>query len=239
MTDSSVVLYVLPAGAGLPSLSPFCAKSAIYLKLAGIDHQVKIGNPQQAPKGKLPYLKHERGLLGDSGYIEEWCKERFGDKLDAHLTPQQRGQGHLVRRTCEEHFYWSAHYSRWIDPAGWEPFAPHLRSILPAPARPFLPALLRRGIRKSLHAQGLGRHDPASIYAAGCADIDAFASAVEATPGPFLFAGDSPTSFDIILYSFLGLVVGFPNVNKLNERIRSHDSLNTLLDEVRARYEAA
>lgn len=43
---------------GLPNASPFCMKIETYLRMTKLPYETKfIDNPQQAPKGKLPYIQ--------------------------------------------------------------------------------------------------------------------------------------------------------------------------------------
>jgi glutathione S-transferase len=67
--------------------------------------------------------------------------------------------------------------------------------------------MIRRKALRSLHAQGLGRHQPAEILEMGKADV----SAVSTLLGdkPFLF-GEHPTSFDATVYAFIVSILVFP-----------------------------
>lgn len=229
-----LTLYTFPGGYDLPSVSPFCTKTMVLLKLSGLEHEHKPGNPRSAPNGKLPCLRHEGGMVPDSGLIETWLKENRGVDLDAHLDASQRAVGHLVRRTLEENFYWVVLYHRWVDEAGWVHQQPIIKSMLPAMVRPFLPGVIRKGVRKSLTAHGIGRHDPAGIYAAGVADLTAIEGLVE---GPFLF-GEQLSSFDITVYSFVGAALENPAESPLKAGVEACPKLVALVEAVDARYRA-
>lgn len=228
-----LTLFVYPGGYGLPSVSPFCTKTMVYMRLAKVEHQVKPGNPRATPNGKLPCLRHEGGMVPDSGLIKAWLREHRGVDMDADLSEAQHAQGHLIRRTLEEHLYWVLVYSRWVDEAGWKHQLPVVRPMLPAPVRAFLPGILRSGVKKSLHAHGLGRHPAEKIYAAGVADIEALERCVQ---GPFLF-GDTLSSYDIELYAFAGAFMANPATNPVTERLKGCDKLLRLFEGVAARYE--
>ena len=76
---SSLVVHQLPSAWGLPSISPFCLKLDIYLRLTGISHTtVTDGTPFGAPKGKLPYIEHDGKKIGDSGFIIDTSNARSG-----------------------------------------------------------------------------------------------------------------------------------------------------------------
>jgi len=230
-----LTLYVFPGGYDLPSVSPFCTKTMVYMRLAGIEHTVKAGNPRSTPNGKLPCLRHAHGMVPDSGLIQSWLEDNNGVTMDAHLTAAQHAQGHIVRRILEEHLYWVLLYSRWVDDAGWQHQRPVIRPMLPAPLRAFLPGILRSGVRKSLTAHGLGRHPPKKIYAAGVADIDALEGLVQ---GPFLF-GDTLTSYDIMVSAFAGSFVVNPGANPVTDRVKASPKLMALNSEILRRYAEA
>ncbi len=218
-----ITLYQFPPAFDRPySLSPFCAKLEAYLRLANVEHTVAEANPQRAPKGKAPYIRHDGGVLGDSSLIIEWCKTRFGDPLDGALDDEQRATGHLIQRTVEEHLYFALVYSRWLDDPGWVHQKPAIASMVPAAVRWFLPGLLRRQVAKTLRAQGVARHQLDEIYAAGAADLEALARVLG--DAPFLL-GEAPTSYDCAAW---GQVVGILTTrsdNALTRAVRSQPNL--------------
>lgn len=233
-----ITLYIFPGLWGLPSLSPFCIKSMMYMRLAGVDHTVKRGDPRKAPVGKLPYIKHPGGLLADSGNIEQWLKDNVGDPLDGALTPEQRALGHMIRRTCEESFYWTLVYSRWQDEGGWRKFEPDLKAMLPIPG--FLKGIILPKLRKKamqgLWGHGYGRHDRATVYALGVADIDAFAATLGEKP---YLLGESLTSYDVMVVSFLWCVVEGPIESPLRARLTEDPRMMAYIDRVKGLYLAA
>src|SRR5262249_8950720 len=64
---------------------------------------------------------------------------------------------------------------------------------VPAPLRPVIIAMVRRGVRKALHGHGMGRHSRAEIGALAARSIDAFADFLGAKP---FFFGREPTGLD-------------------------------------------
>jgi hypothetical protein len=49
-----IKLYQIERTWGIPNLSPFCCKIETYLRMAGIEYDIKSALPFSAPKGKLP-----------------------------------------------------------------------------------------------------------------------------------------------------------------------------------------
>ena len=91
MTD--LVLHQFPGAYGMESLSPFCTKLASYLQLAGVPHERRLGDPREAPRGKLPYVRWDGALLGDSQLIIERCQTELGDPLDGRLDAEAKALG--------------------------------------------------------------------------------------------------------------------------------------------------
>lgn len=195
-----ITLHQFAPAFSLRTASPFGLKLEAYMRLAGIPYRVEhfAGNPSKAPKGKIPFITDDDGRkLGDSGLIIEHLVAKYGDKLDARLTPAERAHGHALRRMLEEGLYFAILYSRWIDDAGFAVVGPVFFSGIPAPLRPLVGMLVRRGTRATLHAQGTGRHSREQIYALGRADLQALSDALGDKP---FFLGDEPTSYDAAIY---------------------------------------
>ncbi len=227
-----LTVYGFPGAFGQPSLSPFCTKLMVHLTLAEVPYEVKRGDPRRAPTGKLPYARDGEEKVADSGAILRWVLGRGGPDLDAGLGPKDRAEAQLVARTVEEHFYWAQLYSRWVDDAGWAVMRPAIAGFLPAPLRPFVPAILRRGVVRALAAHGLGRHPPADIYAAGFRDLEALEARIQ---GPFFF-GEDPTGTDAILAAFIGGLLGGHFDNPLTQAMKEFPRLRGLVEATSARY---
>ncbi|MCB9635996.1 MAG: glutathione S-transferase family protein [Sandaracinus sp.] len=230
---ADVTLYQFPGAYGLVSLSPFCTKLEAYLRLAGVDYEAKLGDPRRAPVGKLPYVRIGDTLVGDSSTIVTLLKTRFGDPLDASLDARDHAVGHLARRTAEEHLYWGLLHARWVDDRAWNGgYRDTIAGMLPAPTRAFLPALLRRGVRKSLHAHGLGRHAEAEIARRGTEDLDAFVALIGERA--FLF-GDAPSSYDCSVYAMLAHLRATPTEHPLVVAFRERPTLAAYCDRMNER----
>ncbi len=230
-----ISLFVLPTGFGLPSVSPFCAKTMVQLRLLGVEHKLASGNPQQAPTGKLPYIQHEGGYLGDSEAIQSFVEENYQVSLDRHLNDAQKVQSHLLRRLVEEHFYWAILFARWVSEAGWEKQKPAVNAFLPAPFRGWLPPVLRRGIRKASEAQGMGRHDAETIIRKASEDLDSIEASIQ---GPFVF-GEELANIDVVLHCFMMNPLQCEHQNPLTDKIKSLPKLMKLVELVEERLRNA
>jgi glutathione S-transferase len=210
--------------------SPFCLKAETYCRLAKIPYEAVPTLPFKAPRGKLPFLGDGNANIPDSGLIIEHLKRRHGDPLDRDLDVAQRAQGHLIRRTVEESLYFVLVYARWLDPAGWRLTKPLFFGGVPPVLRDAVAALARRGVRRTLHFQGYGRHAPDEIYALGDADLEALATTIAAHRFAVV---DRPTSYDATLYGVLANIIVAPMATPLSERARRHGALVEYVERMR------
>ncbi|MEZ4313960.1 MAG: glutathione S-transferase family protein [Polyangiaceae bacterium] len=228
-----ITLYQFAPAFDLPNPSPFCFKVENYLRMTGLDYETRIGNPRAAPKRKLPFIKDGGVVVSDSTHIVQHLVKTRGDKLDAHLPPEERARGHVIRRMLEEGTYFCLLYARWVDDTGFEPVRARFFSQLPPVARSLVPHIARRLIRKQVESQGTGRHAPEDIYAMAAEDIAALASLLGDRP---YFLGDHPTSTDAAAYAFLALSLWAPVPAGLTGVTARHPALVAYCERMRARY---
>lgn len=219
---------------GLPNASPFCMKVETYLRMAGLPWEaVNDGDVLKAPKKKLPYIKDGDRVVADSSFIIDPLKATRGDALDDWLDASQRGVALAFQRLFEEHLYWAAVYTRWIDDTAWPQTREAFFAALPAPLRWILPPLARRGLRVQLQGQGLGRHSAAEIHALGVRDITAVADFL--ADKPFLM-GERPCSLDATGHAFLANLLWAPVDSPLRDAARRHPNLAAYCERMKARY---
>jgi len=225
-----ITLYTLPPGEGFPSLSPFCGKLDVWLQLSGLPFERRTADPRKAPNGKVPYVSIDGGApMGDSAAIIRHLAERVPD-LDAHLTPQQRAQVHVMRRMVEEAMYFVLLHARWVTDAGYRfVYDALLAKAIPAPIRVFAAPMIRRGVRKQTYAQGTGRHPIERIYQMGRDDLDALALMIG--DGPFGM-GERPCSLDATLYAFLSMVVHCPYPDPVTDHARTLTPITAYCDRM-------
>lgn len=141
------------AGRGeVESLSPFCMKVEVYLKLVGLPYRAIAGDPRKAPKGKLPFIVDGEGAcVADSDAIIAHLERGRTAPLDGGLDADARMRGHLAKRTLEESLYFVMLWSRWAEPSGWD-VVRHFFDELPTPLRWVVPRLVRKKIIGSAYA---------------------------------------------------------------------------------------
>ena len=187
--DHDFELHCFTAALGQPDASPFVIKTLVQVALS--DARARIVSPGHipaAPKGKLPYIRLPDGTrIGDSELIHRHLVAHHGLDLDAGLDEDSRARGRLYARAAEEQLYVCLGVQRWIPDAHYRRIAVAYfeKMGLPAPLKRVLPPIIRRRTRRALHAQGIGRHSLADVYAFGVETLDAFERVLG--DGPFLF----------------------------------------------------
>jgi glutathione S-transferase len=231
-----IKLYQFAPSWGLPNASPFCMKVETYLRMTGLPFETHtLRDPRKAPKGKLPYIDDDGEIVADSSAILAYLQKKYGDKLgDAALSPAERAVAHALRAMLDEHFYWAIVYSRWSDDAGWEVMKAMVSRGMPPIVKSIVPGIIRGNVRKSLHAQGLGRHSPDEIYAKGKADLTAVSEYLGDKP---YIMGDAPRSIDATVYSYLASALHTP-FPPLQLHAKSLANVGPYCDRMKARYYA-
>lgn len=231
-----IKLYQFPTGFSLPNASPFCMKLETYLRMAKLPFEiVVIQDPRKAPKGKLPFIEDNGKKIADSQLIIEYLKKEYGDVVDAHLTPEQNAIATSLQRMLDEHLYWILMYSRWIEPKSWKIIKPLYFGHMPPVIRTIIPEQIRKGIIKTLHGQGLGRHARDEIYEIGKEDINAITNLLGTKA--FLL-GENPSSVDACAYAYLANFLKSPTSSPIQEHIKSQSSLIDYCTRMQARFYA-
>lgn len=231
----SVTLRHFGPAFGLPDLSPFCTKLDCYLRMAEIPFESKSGNPQKSPKGKMPFIQHNGQNIADTAHIIDYLKQHFTVTLDDDNTPEQLAQARLLQSTFEEHYYFVMLYFRWQDDAGWHVYKEHIGNVLKSAGVPglllgLIMPRLRKGVVKSLHAQGIGRHTRAEVLSLGTELIDAFAVTLGDKP---YFLGKTPSTIDATAFGMLSQTL----VPPIDSPLKSHASTHTHLKDYVARIQ--
>jgi glutathione S-transferase len=171
-----IILHTFGPGLGLPDPSPFVMKAMLLLKLAGLPYEEKPSRADRAPKHKLPVIEDDGVIVADSTFIRFHIEKKYGFDFDAGYDPAQRATAWAVEKMCEDHLYWAMLAGRWLDDENFASGSAHLFDALPLPLRPLVRALVRRNIKNSAYAQGMGRHNKTERDALAIRDIDALAT---------------------------------------------------------------
>jgi glutathione S-transferase len=229
-----ITLFQFDSAFGLPNASPFCMKVETYLRMVRLDYQAPPRvNIMMAPKGKMPWIEDDGRVIADSGFIIDYLKNRYGDPLDANLTPEARAVALAFRRLLEENLYWAVLHARWFTPKGWALTRSAFFGSLPPLARDVAPVVARRGIRKEIWGHGMGRHSKEEIEAIGKADLTALADFL----GEKRYCmGEEPTSLDASAYAFLANLLWAPLETPLKAHAKKYRQLESYCERMKVRY---
>jgi glutathione S-transferase len=171
--------------------------------------------------------------VGDSDMIIGHLTRKYGLALDERLANSQRTTGHLIRRTLDD-LYWVMSYSRWRDPQFWPLFRDEMLKTHSSLSETGMESARKYNFERYRY-QGIGRYEPAEVYARGIADLQAVADAMPASG--FLF-GDEPTSVDAGVYGFVANVLYFRIETPLKRFVASHAKLVSHCDAIHSRIAA-
>ena len=194
-----ITLHIFGPNFGLPDPSPFVTKAEMLLKLSGLPYRTDTEGFGKAPKGKLPYIEDDGARIADSTFIRWHLEKKYRIEFDRGLTAEQRAVAWAFEKMAEDHLYWALLHSRWVDDANFAKGPMVFFRRIPAPVRPIMVAMIRRQVRKALHAHGMGRHSPAEIAALATHAIGAIADYLGQKP---FFMGAEPTGVDATIFAF-------------------------------------
>jgi len=177
-----ITLYTFGPDFGLPDPSPFVTKADVLLKISGLPFQSQLGKFGQTPKGKMPYIDDDGVKMGDSTLIRLHLEKKYSIDFDRHLTTTEKGIAWAVEKMLEDNLYWALVHARWIDDANFAKGPANFFRAIPAFIRPVVTKMVRKTVRKNLHAHGLGRHTPAEITALANRATDALAAILDDKP---------------------------------------------------------
>ena len=194
-----LTLYQIPPAFDLPvSVSPYCAKLELYLRLTGREYRTATCDFRAAPNGQVPYVQWEDGSIeDDTGNIIAKLETR-GPRLDARLSSSQRIHGENLENLAQDTIYFACLYSRFVDPDGWRFQKPTVRALVPTVLAPVLLPVVRNAQRKRCLENGFV--DDAAGYLRAAEAVQTIAS--ELGDQPYIL-GDEPHTADCALWATL------------------------------------
>jgi glutathione S-transferase len=231
---SELVVHQLPSAWGLPSISPFCLKLDVYLRMTNIPFRAVVdATPFAGPKGKLPWIEHDGRKIGDSAFIIEYLESCFGSNPNAGLSAAERAVARALQRLIEENLYWTMVYDRWVVDENWRTFRDIVLGGVPVPIRAVVARLARRGVRGQLKGHGIGLHSRDEIHAIGRRDIGAIADYLG--DKPFLM-GDTATEIDAVAYGILPNIMHVPIGSPVKDEALKRPNLVRYVERMRDRF---
>ena len=168
-----ITLAAFGPGFGLPDPSPFVTKADVLLQMSGVPFEKKNSDLRKAPKGKLPFIEDDGKIVADSTFIRLHLEHKYGIDFDKGLTAAQRGAAWAVEKMLEDQLYWVMINERWLNDANFAKGPAVFFAGIPAPIRPFIVRMVRKGLRKTMQGHGIGRHAPHEIDELGARAVAA------------------------------------------------------------------
>ena len=205
----------------------------MLLKMAGLPYRTDPTGFRRAPKGKLPYIDDAGTIVADSTFIRRHLESKYGIDFDRDLSARSRAVAWSVEKMLEEHLYWAIVHARWMIKDNFARGPALFFDFAPAPLRPLMRTMVRRQVRKALHAQGFGRHARPEIEALGVRSVQALADILGGNP--YLF-GSEPCGADATAYAFVSGVLCPVFETPLRTAAESCPNLVAYSRRVQARY---
>ncbi len=200
---------------GLPDVSPYVSKTDLLLRLSGLEHELVTlpnGDLSATPKGKLPYIDDDGIVVSDTILIAHYLREKYGDKLDANLSTEQKAVSVAFEKMLDHAYYWGlvqSRYRRDEDFALYDPIWVKFLSWLPVEQREAPVKDFRERILGQFFHSGYGRNTEDEVNELLFEQFDAISDYLGEKP---YFHGDEPSSIDAAVYSYLthAMFVPFP-----------------------------
>lgn len=196
-------------GLGAIELSPVSLKVECYLRMAGFSYRSIFNGFKkhaESPTKQVPFIVDEDGTkLAESEQIIVYLENRYGNRLNSLLTPEQRAIGHGIHCICDQSLYYGAGIERWHKNYGYdyiinhwsETYIPH-NALFPISKLLFSFLLSKYGMKRIFgHYGAYGNHSIDTILEMAERDISAIS--VILADKPYLF-GDTPSSYDASVF---------------------------------------
>ena len=219
---------------GLPTPRPFGLKLEAFLRFAEIPYDCEyVQRPVDSPKGTVPWIRDDDLELADTGFIIDYLKDAYGDRLNDGLTSTQLATTHAVRRMVEENLARIIGYTRWLTEENW----PATREVgfgqMDEPWRSDISAKARERIREDMHLHGIGRHTPDEVQSIGLQDV----KAIEELLGDKTFLiDDRPRAVDASLFGILVQFIVPPLQCGISDYARNSKTLTRYCENILDKY---
>ena len=216
-----ITLYQLAPAYDLPvSVSPYCAKLELYLRLTGRKYETKAAYIPKSPNKRVPYVSGiGKGLTADTHKIIT-SLERATPSLDVGLSEEERSLGQEIETMVQSDLYFACLYSRFVEADGWAHQKSAVKAVVPWLLAPILVPVIRKGQTKACEANGFA--DPL----AGYARAEKAAARVSEFLGekPFML-GDQPHVADCAVWANTMHNAFTRSENPARAAVRSHANL--------------
>jgi glutathione S-transferase len=228
-----ITLYAGGPGFDLPDVSPFCTKTEVQLKMAGLPYRKEAAMPDASPKGQLPFIEDAGVKVADSTFIRVHIERKYGFDFDAGLGATERAQAWALERMLENQLYFALVYFRWLVPENFAKGPAQFFSRVPEAIREQAKRDALTGVSAELLAAGITRHRPDEIVWLGERSLAALSALLG--DRPYLF-GDRVSGVDATAFGVLaGLMTPYFE-SPLRRRAENYGNLAAYVDRMTAAY---
>jgi glutathione S-transferase len=229
-----ITLYGFGENLGVKDPSPMVLKVETYLRMAGIAFTCEnnIENLKKAPKGKLPFINDAGKIVADSQFILEYLKKNHVD-LDEHLSDEEKAQAYLLTKSLDENLYFCLAYSRWMVDDTWKVVKKAFFSDMPPIIKTIVPNMIRKKLKNTLYAQGLGRHSHEEILHI---THQSFQALSDILGNKKYFFGEHPCSFDASAYGMLASAIETSINDEFTQMARKHENLVSYCKRIKIQF---
>ncbi|XP_050296043.1 metaxin-3 [Anthonomus grandis grandis] len=232
-------LYIYDGDYGLPSMHVDCIKSLLYTSIAKVPLQIKLlNNIKLCTFYSGPYFVHKHLSFGAYSEIVPYINT-LGYNLDFELNPKQKSESLALSNMVQMKLRGPLEYVFWLDQRNFEEFTRvWFTRALPWPLSIFYINRAKEtaeNLIQSMYATDCSMEiirDNLSALTAECL------SSLSARLGTLsYFHGDSPTSLDVIVYSYVAplLKVPFPS-NSISSLVSAWPNLVSFVKRIEAKY---
>lgn len=265
MTHIKLHTFKQPASAQTAcSLSPFCEKLELFLRMAALDFKaidgkyaqlfcyfpgnneniIKIVSPRgsvvTAPKAKLPMIEHGENLVPDSELAIRYLINTFGEnkthlgRIRIKLTPEEQARSVLLTNVTNDSLYQLLLHARWVDLSVWNVVKGLYFGDLPLPFRLLIVPSIRRNMVGWLWGHGYSRYSQKDRVWLARREIDALATILGDHP---YFNGDEPTPVDAAVFGILdNCIYGIGSVYGIRDHVQTKKNLVAFVEGIRQEF---
>jgi glutathione S-transferase len=222
------------------SLSPFCEKLELFLRMSALDFKAIDGNVVTAPKGKLPLIEHGENLVPDSELAIRYLINTFGGnkthlgRIRIKLTPEEQARSVLLTNLTNDSLYQLLLHARWVDLSVWNVLKGLYFGDLPLLFRLLIVPSFRRSVVEWLWGHGYSRYSQKDRVWLARREIDALATILGDHP---YFNGDEPTPVDAAVFGILDNVIyGIGSVYGIRDHVQTKKNLVAFVEGIRQEF---
>jgi len=228
-----IILYSFGPGFDLPEVSPYCLKTEVQLKMAGLPYEKDFTGFPAAPKGKLPYIKDGAAVIADSTFIRQHLEWSYGVDFDAGYSLEQRALAWAVERMLEDHLSWALVKSRWLDPVNFAKGPAHFFDSAPEAIRDKLRTETLAEVQQRQIGHGIGRHSDEDALFLGTRSLYSISQLLGGKP---YLLGDAPCGTDATAFGMLASIMTPFFTSDLRKAAEACSNLKPYVDRMMARY---